>query len=434
MKSELDKYSINEEKSRLLISQYCLDNSWKYRKVEWDNDIDGEIELFNKKKITTAKFIKVQLKTVDNPEKFKNLKSTYNYDASVKFVNFCDVCDIPIILVVFNIHEEKGYFVFVQKYIYNFLDKNNSNWRNNNSNVRIKIPLENTFSLKKTRTKLEEIAFNGTDLISQLRKTETSKKYYSVVTQSDNSHNAALRTSLVINVEKSFSTSKDAMRILIPKIHNDYISKVYHQNNNLAERFKGNQYDVMYMFFYNSVNQEKNGLSFCRTLWVRKNIPLIGKPYIQNPDEKVNDINIYWEDTDKLDSFIESNMLSKGEYIPFIDNTMYNFSTIYKEVLFLKEQYNNKIIDESGYIYQLDNLSSRIEILNKSIYDKGFPPNECKDLDIKLKSIICYLDNIRVVISDKKRNRINKLNCIRLYIRELENNYPEYLYERKKVK
>lgn len=349
-------------------------------------------------------------------------------------MNFCDVCDIPVILVVFNIHEKKGYFIFVQKYIYNYLDKNNSNWKNNNSNVRIKVPLENSFSLENSRAKLEEIAFNGTDLISQLRKTETFKKYYSVLTQADNSHNAALRTSLVISVEKSFSTSKDAMKILIPKIHNDYISKVYHQNNTLAKRFKDKKYDVMYMFFYNSINQEKNGLSFCRTLWVRKDIPLIGKPHIQNPDEKVNDINVYWENTNELDSFIENNMLSKGKYIPLIDNVMYNFKMIYEEVLFLKEQHNNKIIDENSYIYQLDTLSSRIEILNKSIYDKGFPPNKCKDLDIKLRSIICYLDNIRVVISDKKRTRINKLNCIRMYIRELESNYPEYLYERKKVK
>lgn len=51
MKSELDRYSINEEKSRLLISEYCLDNHWKYRKMEWDNDIDGEIELFDKKEL-----------------------------------------------------------------------------------------------------------------------------------------------------------------------------------------------------------------------------------------------------------------------------------------------------------------------------------------------------------------------------------------------
>ena len=70
MRSKLDTYSLNEEHSRELISKFCRLNLWKYRKMEWDNDIDGEIEVLDKSKQTTAKFIKIQLKLCTNIEIF----------------------------------------------------------------------------------------------------------------------------------------------------------------------------------------------------------------------------------------------------------------------------------------------------------------------------------------------------------------------------
>ncbi|WP_017731520.1 DUF4365 domain-containing protein [Nafulsella turpanensis] len=434
MRSKLDTYSLNEEDSRAIISKYCRMNNWKYRKMEWDNDIDGEIEIFNEERETTAKFIKVQLKTINDPAKFEGLDSHVSYDAPVKFLNFCDVCEIPIILVVFNIQKEIGYFLFIQKYICEELDVKNPNWRNNSTTLRLQIPLIDSFENAFSRAKLIEIAYSGTKLISQLRKIETYKNYYTVIRQGDNSHGTALRTDIRILVEKSFASSREAMRILIPKIHEQYSKKVYHRNQWISQRFKNKSYDVIYLFFYDSIEDSNYGQSFCSTLWVDANLPEIGRPLVSDPNEKVEDINIYWNSTANQYDFIRKNLLDKGEYLPFIDKVFIHFEELYSKVLKFSQDYKEEKLKIPDYIQKIKTLSLDLDSLNGSIRDLGFPPNECKDLNTKINSLIAYLHNIRIVVSDNDRDFRNILNCIQMYLRYIEEELPDFRYERKKVR
>jgi len=368
MKSKIDQFSINEDDSRAIISRFCRKKFWKYRKMEWDNDIDGEIEIFDQGRETTAKFIKVQLKTVDDPKKFEGIGEVYKFDADIKFLHFCDVCDIPIILSVFNIHEETGYFIFMQRFIYEHLDLQNPQWRRNKSNVRVNVPLENSLQLESAKSKLKFIANEGVNLITQLRKTATYKKYYSVLKQDDNSHGTALRTSLKILVEKSFANSKEAMRILIPKINHEYRGRVYHRNQILAQTHNNKEYDVIYMFFYDTLNQAKQGLTFCRTLWIKDNLPDAAKPMVSKSNEVIDEINIYWDSNDSFDEFIEDNLLDKGQYLPIIDNAFDKFTGLYEKVLFLHNQYKQKIIISSELISEIKLISNDLDNLNNSLY------------------------------------------------------------------
>jgi hypothetical protein len=433
MKSKLDTYSINEDESRSIISAYCRKNVWKYRKMEWDNDIDGEIEVFDETRETTAKFIKVQLKTIDDPSKFNGPASSFSYDAPIKFLNFCDVCDIPIILAVFNINQGIGYYIFVKKYIYEDLDVNTPNWRNNLTTIRIQIPKENSFDSRNSKTALTEIAFSGTKLIAQLRKIDTHKKYYTVIRQGDNSHAAALRTDITILVEKSFSSSKEAMRILIPKILEQYSQKVYYRNHLVSDQFKDKSNDVIYMFFYNSLEQSKFGIPFCRILWIDSNLPELGRPLVSSPHEIIGDINVYWEANEDLDNLISENLLDKGQYLPFIDGVFQNFDKLYSSVQQFSAEFNKGASNADKFIANLKSLSTSLDDLYESISDLGFPPNECNDLDIKINNLIAHLHNIKIVIWDEKREQSNLLNCIHMYLGYIENELPEYKYERKKV-
>jgi hypothetical protein len=339
--------------------------------MEWDNDIDGEIEIFDDNKETTAKFIKIQLKTVDSSEPFDTKSDFFSYDASVKFLNFCDVCDIPIILVVYNISKEEGYFLFVQKYIYETLDFKSPKWRNNQTKIRLHISFENSLVRKESKNEIEKIANNGTDLITQLRKNETANNYYTILNQNDNSHGTALRTSIRILVEKSFAASKEAMRILIPKVNEECKKKIYHSNNILVKHFRRKTYDVIYLFFYDSLQQVNHGLPFCRTLWISEKLPTEHSPFISEPNDYIKNLKRFNKDLDKLNSLF------------------FNF---------------------------------------------GFPPIECKDLDVKIQSLICLLHNIKLVVNDTNREPSNILACIKMYMKSIDSYIGEYEYERKKVK
>lgn len=433
-KSKIDTYSLNEEHSKELISRYCRENTWKYRKMEWDNDIDGEIEIFDSNNKTTAKFIKVQLKTVDSPESFEIGSDSFSYDASVKFMNFCDVCDIPIILVVYNIRKEEGYFLFVQKYIYETLDIENPKWRNNQKNVRLHIPFENSFAQTESRMVIERIATNGADLITQLRKNETARNYFTLLNQDDNSNGTALRTSIKILVEKSFASSKEAMRILIPKINEECKQKVYHRNNILAKHFRQKKYDVIYLFFYDTLQQVNHGLPFCRTLWISDNLSAEHAPMVSEPNELIDAINVYWEEVDKFTGFIEDNILDKGVYLLYVDKAYIRFKELYNKILLLSDKFANGLITYDRYIRKLKRFNKDLDKLNNLFFNLGLPPLECKDLDLKIQSLIRVIHNIKLVVNDESKNQWNILACIKTYMGSIKVDIGEYEYERKKVR
>jgi len=408
---------------------------WKYRKMEWDNDIDGEIEIFDKSRQTTAKFIKVQLKTIDNPDSIAEREDFLIFDADIKFLNFCDVCDIPVILIVFNIKNEIGYYLFVQQYIYEKLDIDNPKWRNNSASVRLKIPFSNSLSAKTSINDFEKIAFNGINITTQLRKTETYKKYFSVLSQYDNSHGTALRTSVKILIEKSFSTSKEALRILIPKLNSHFIDNVYLSNEIRKRHFKDLKCQVIFMGLYDSLEQANNGLPVCNTLWIDDRLPQNDRPLDSKSNEIFNDIHIDWQDNnDTFSDFIVENQVGKGTYVSHLDNAFNQLFELFENVKTIFINYQQGRFDYHKLIKKLKKYDNKLESLNGIFHNFGFPPNECKDIDVQINSLICLLDNIRIVISDTTRSQDNIIACINMYINSIEETLPEYRYERKKIK
>ena len=324
--------------------------------------------------------------------------------------------------------------MFVQKYIYEELDIKNPNWKNNSSSVTVKIPIDNSLQLDSAKAIIEDIGFKGVDVIAQLRKTETYKKYFSVLQQNDNSHVTALRSDIKIFIEKSFASSREAMRILIPKINEAYVEKVYYRNQVMASIHSNKKYDVVYLYFYDTLNQSNQGLPFCRTLWINNKLPEMAKPLVSKPDEQIGDINIYWDFAEQIGDFIENNLLDKGQYIPIIDKSFEEFQKLHKMVLYFSNEYKQGKIDSSEYLGKIESLSAELDKLNSMLFNVGFPPNECRDLDMKIRSLIAHLHDIRVATSDEKREVSNKLNLINISIIYIDEQLPEFAYERKKLK
>lgn len=163
-----------ESKSRSRTESFFVEEThWKFRSIlQQDNDIDAEIEVFdsisNSNPQTTAKFIKVQIKSTDNAE-INLMNQEITYIATPKFVRFCYHCDIPIILLIHDIPKKTAYYVWMQKYIYEVLEKNNPAWRSNTSGITLKINILKMLS-KGNLTDLRSIAFNGTTEILDMRR------------------------------------------------------------------------------------------------------------------------------------------------------------------------------------------------------------------------------------------------------------------------
>lgn len=185
------EYSGNDKKEAKSRSRthsfFNEETDWKFRDIyQQDNDIDGEIEVFDVHKgqnpQTMAKFIKVQLKSTDNPE-INIEKQEIVYEATAKFVRFCFLCDQPVILLVHDIPGKKAYYLWMQRHIFEVLEKDNPTWRENTSSVTLRFSASNQLCIENL-PELKSIAVNGTQQILKMRETSSYKKNYDKVQKS----------------------------------------------------------------------------------------------------------------------------------------------------------------------------------------------------------------------------------------------------------
>lgn len=433
---KLSKYSdsqINEQKSRIFIQTIAIDNGWKYRTNELDNDIDGELEIFNKTQKdefqTTTKIIKIQLKSIENLSIREN---EIIYKCPIKLLHYSDIADIPIVLLVYHVEKNYGYALFLQEYIYLKLDVENPNWRNNNENVSIKIPTNNSITTEKINFDFKAIAFNGINQIAQLRKVNTINNYFEILKRDDNSHGTARRAAVRILVENSFSTSKDAMKILIPKINEIIKNDKYFRNDILKQKFCNTPCDVVWLHFYNSLKQDKNGLPFCQTTWIRADLK--DKPMPTKFSEKVEEIGIVWNDTSFLDNLVMENRMDKGDFFVFADNIFAFASKLFIPISLIHKRLIEKLIDLHNYKQELSIFSEKLDELYSKSEKNKFAPIECYDLDLKLKCLVTDLHNIKIVVNDNSRTNENIFACVKMYLESAEKNIEHFKYERDKVK
>ena len=436
MRSQYNNTQIYEQESRLYIEKICLEYCWKFRSYDHDNDIDGEIEIFDKVSIddkeineSQAKFLKVQLKASTDIE-YKN--NYVKFICPVKLLHFVDVCDQPIILVLYDVNKKSAYWLWLQEYIYINLDNDNPGWRNNKNSVTLYIPIDNEVSTNKDfKRNIENIASNGSKEIFQLRKKETIDYYITEISHKDMSNTFDRRISIKILVEKSFSESKAAMDILIKKLNDRYKQSDYFRDEKIKHLHSENV-DVLWIFIYNDIRQVNDGLPYCRTEWTNpKSDVKISK---MNGDEKINNIEVTWgQDYKFIEKNYVENRMSKGQYMSLLDNTFKDVKKIKVRLDEFIDKYNKNKISCRTLISKFQSYSSKISDLLTTYETSDLPPYECDDVDQKMNELLISLDNIGIILNDTKRTEDNKIWGINFYYNDFKEKLPEYLYERKKI-
>ncbi|TCP28783.1 uncharacterized protein DUF4365 [Scopulibacillus darangshiensis] len=395
-RSQYDENNKNEGKSIRFFEGVIEENGWKYRRQEKDNDIDGEIETFSENGETTAKVIKVQLKATTLLELNKDLVV---FDCPVKFLNFCDVCDIPIIIVVYGVEEKKAYWLWTQKYILQTLENNNPKWRENTSSVRIKIPITNeVLEHERFYSEIDRISIEGINEIQQWRKQDTSEYYYTILEEKDNSTLSKRRINAKIYIERSLASSKDAMIELIKKINEKVKSNNY--NKGVLEGKKITlEPDYVWLYFYDDLIQIEHGLPFCRTEWLDKkknNAPILLKEY----DQLISDFNIRvkWEYNRPLQKYLITNSHSKNQYLEDVRGAL-NFAI--EELELLPKYFSEK---DKDIFYNHINEKRKEYTSNYLVLSDLLPPYECRTLQGELHNALCDLDNLAIAIENKQGN------------------------------
>ncbi len=423
VRSKLDEKQIYEYESSVFVEKIIIRNGWKYREQEKDNDIDGEIEVFSEEGETTAKVIKVQLKAT---KELPYSEESVIFDCPVKFLNFCDVCDIPVILVVYGVDEEKAFWIWTQKYIFKALDSKGIEWRNNTSTVRIKIPIGN--EVKEDiyfYRAIEEISSEGVNELQQWRKQETSEYYYTILEEKDNSNLNKRRISAKVYIERSFATSRDSMIELIKKINDKVKSNNYYKSV-LDGGTESREPHYVWIYLYDDLIQYEYGLPFCRTEWISNtgtNQPVLLKEFDQILEG--HNIRIKWESNYRpLQDYFLLNSTSKTEYL----------ESIREILLFAKNE-----LDSLSQLFNADNKEEFYNHLSskRSEYTKNFlvmsdllPPYGCKELNHILYEALADLDNLAIAVEQKQGNEYY-LNS--QYVKKFPRHLAILVYELEKL-
>ncbi|UPO99048.1 DUF4365 domain-containing protein (plasmid) [Cetobacterium somerae] len=385
MKSEYSSNQILERKSIHYIEGKCINLKWKYRQYDQDNDVDGEIEIFEEeesllKNITKSNYIKVQLKAqqkVDKNEKF------VRFSLKTKFIKFIKECQVPLILIVYDESEEKGYWVFLQRYY----RENNLDESLNQLEKTIYIPIENTLEdIDLFKNEMLKLSEDGLLEILLENKKINLNECYEIIETKDISYAGRVRKTMSVYINNLFLKNEYILNKLLIRLENEHIK------NDINFRESNKLVDELTIFVYNSLIKIGNFAALFRY-------------EVINNNGKYNRALI---DLNKLDYNIET--YSKGEYL---------------QIALISFLEATKITTN---LYNLNNVKTNIIKYEKDIEEIYFgfidrskiAPLECKKLDESFLQYISLLDNFKFYKEDHYNDYYINKKISELKLKEIE--------------
>ena len=311
---------------------------------------------------------------------------------------------LPVILIICDLEKNKNYWEFLNPQT---IKETERGWK-------INIPLDNLLDHEEAKYKISQYYYNN-------------KKFTIMESVDDTSHPLSRRVSMKVVLKGD--VAKVVMEKQLPHLIEGLKKSDYYRSKIVEKHHKDKQADCVWVYFYKDLEQYKNGLPLCIAYW---NDPKSKSPTVLSSDDKeVNGIFIRWSQIEIPDEFF-NDRLTKGKYLNIIDNYISNVEKIFFDI---SSTYENYKMNKS--ISSLKSKILKTKIIHDKLFPKEFheklPPLECVDLDQYIQNIFSSIDNIYIVLQDKKRNERNLCYCIEMYIKAYNEDFSSVRHERKKV-
>lgn len=370
-----------------------------------DFGIDMHVEIVDNG-IPTGQIIALQIKSGTSYFSEESEQSVI-YRGQKKHLDYWLDHSLPTLIVLFEPNSENIYWEFVDSRKIKVLDKG---W---------KMEIRKTNILKDSK--------------NEIAKLYTNPNHYTNYKVNDVSHAGARRITAKILIESSQAKNKFSMMMMIPNIIEKFKKSDYYRNETTKISHSGKLADIVFLFFYDSIQQVDRGLPFCRAIWNDKDCKYPLNPFI--PEEVIQEnIGIIWDrDNDIFKDFISENEFSKGHYLNISDQLFEDSKLLYDSLQkeFLEYNKNNDFeIFKDSVLFKETELEM---VAQNPLLNDGFAPLECQDIDSLISSITSFLHNILLVIKDSSRSENNIVYLVKDYLNEIQGKLNVYEYERKKV-
>lgn len=368
-----------------------------------DFGIDTQVEIVENEK-PTGLLYSIQVKSGKSYLNH-NTGDEIVYHTDERHINYWLYHSLPVLFIIYDPESDIKYWDFVT-------DKNTAK---TNGGWKVKLPIKNQLDDNRSKDKIRGYYFSVDN-------------FTIVESGTDTSHALSRRISMKI-VLKHKTTSTVIIEDQLHSLVEGQKRSDYYRSKKVEDHFQGKLADCVFIYFYRDYEQYKNGLPFCTAYW---NHPDSKYPTILSLNDKnINDIYIHYV-AEEIPSEQINRRLPKGKYLNIVDHFLTESDQL---VVLLKSAYDR---------YQTDNNFSQLKSATLSLnpefkdllpieFRQNNAPLECADLHQKIQNIFTSIDNIFIAIGDEKRDEVNVIRCVELYLRTYAENINPAKYEREKV-
>jgi len=227
---------------------------------------------------------------------------------------------------------------------------------------------------------------------------------YTIFTTDDISHGAAKRYSFEVVVNGS--ATKAEIGAIVRQVTNEGQERRYHRNRLVEGQWGDTDAHVVWTFIYPSAEDHNRQNHICRSIWIHDDLESQFRPMGFAGENVGDNVIVEWSTNyDFLGEHVSTNRLSKERYfhkvLPLIEELKASLSAIESDLIAL----NSDSIDEDAFLASTEAHRTRVDEIYSEISNLAFAPFECREMDMKLASLVACLHNVWLFYSDRGRTK-----------------------------
>ncbi|HEC76396.1 MAG TPA: hypothetical protein ENI33_03950 [Thermoplasmatales archaeon] len=232
---------------------------------------------------------------------------------------------------------------------------------------------------------------------------------YTIVKQKDVSHAGAKRYSAIVLLDRHYP--KDVIRTIIQEATEKLRYSNYYRNERVRARWGRTPAHVVWLFIAYDLEDIQNANWICRTCWIDPSLPKDMHPLSLNGNEKLGDIEVFWNDEYKSHKdFFESHFGTKEEVLEAIRPILNEMIKLAREAINYFEKYRREEISEDELILKMQEMEPRVTELYLQSGNIPMPPEDCKDYDQACQNIFATIHDMFLYFSKRGSERWPKQN------------------------
>ncbi len=258
---------------------------------------------------------------------------------------------------------------------------------------------------------------------------------YTIVEQRDVSHAGAKRYSAIILLDRHYP--RDIIRTIIQEATEKLKYSNYYRNERLKARWGRTPAHVIWLFIAYDLEDIQNANWICRTCWIDPSLPENMRPRGLNGNEKLGDIEIFWNDEyQSYKDFFESHFGTKEEVLEAIRPILDEMIELANEAINYFEKYRRKEISEDKFILKMQEMEPRVTELYHQSGNIPIPPEDCKEYDQACQNLFATIRDVFLYYSKKGLETWPKKNrdwLMRDTIKRFYNDLERIKFEESKI-